>query len=291
MKIYEKIKNIREENNLTQEEFADKLGISVNAVKNYEDKEKERIPSTDILLTISRKFGVSTDYLLHDEISNRHYNDIKIGEELSLTDESIEILRGIKDTHNFNIRAESIDLSNRLDLFIKKVNLPELMVNIELLQWLSEMYNGIVIPLSGLAKEQNLIIKSIKNKDENSLKELFKKYEMLLSDLENYTNDFYKITTFYIENKIDYEKAKKHFEELKSNVLKGILSKYEGKTYLEGLSEYQNVILDIANNLINDIDLQEYKINKIIMNFTENLQSEEYDKWRGIYGSKRNNKK
>lgn len=291
MKIYEKIKNIREENNLTQEEFANRLDISLNSVKNYEDKEKGRVPTADILLKISNKFGVSTDYLLHDEITNRHYNDIKIGEELSLTDGSIEILRGIKNTHNFNIKAESIDLSNRLDLFIKKVNLPELMVNIELLQLLSEMYNGIVIPLIDLAKEQNLIFKSIKTKDEKSLKELFEKYEMLLSDLENYTNDFYKITTFYIRNKIDYELAKEHFEKLKSNAIEGILSKYIEKTYLEGLSEYQNVILDIANNLINDIELQEYRINKIIMNFTENIQAEECNKWGNIYGSKRNNKK
>lgn len=290
MKIYEKIKNLREENNLTQEEFANRLEISLNAVKNYEDKEKGRIPNTDTILKISEKFNVSTDYLLHDEITNRHYDNIKIGEELSLTDESIEILRGIKDTHNFNIKAESINLSNRLDLFIKKVNLSELIVNIELLQWLSEMYNGIVIPLTGLAKEHKSIIKSIKNKNDNSIKELFKKYELLLSDLENYTNDFYKLTTFYIENKIDYELAKKYFKKLRLNAVKGILSKDKGKTYLEGLSEYQNVILDIANNLRNDIELQEYKINKTIMNFTENLQAEEYGKWRDIYGSKRTNK-
>lgn len=287
MKFYEKIKNLREEHNLTQEAFAKRLDISLNALKNYEDKEIGRIPNSEVLQRISERFNVSTDYLLHDEITNKHYNNIKIGEELSLTDESINILRGIKNTHNINIKAESINLSNTLDLFIKNINLPELMVNIELLQLLSEMYNSIVLPLSTLATNQDFMINCIKSKNNNGLNKIFNEYAFLLNQLTNYINDFYKITPFYHTEKINCDLVNQYFEELKNNVFDGKLSKDYGKTYIEGLSEYQNSIFDIANTLSNDIQLQEYKINKIIMHFVENLQSEESRKWVDIWQYKK----
>ncbi|MDO4307227.1 MAG: helix-turn-helix transcriptional regulator [Eubacteriales bacterium] len=55
----------------TQQNMADKLGISLNAYQKYE--QAERSPSLDCLVSIADIFNVSTDYLLcRDEFIKSH---------------------------------------------------------------------------------------------------------------------------------------------------------------------------------------------------------------------------
>lgn len=58
----QKIKNLRIENNLSQQEFADKLGIAQNTVAQYESGLAN--PSLKILVKIAVLYNTSTDYLL-----------------------------------------------------------------------------------------------------------------------------------------------------------------------------------------------------------------------------------
>ena len=60
--IAEKIKMLREQNNLTQAQLAKALGISRSAVNAYE--QSISIPSTQYIVELARLFKVSTDYLL-----------------------------------------------------------------------------------------------------------------------------------------------------------------------------------------------------------------------------------
>lgn len=57
-----KLKNLRKENHITQEELAKKIGISTSMVGMYETDARK--PSYEVLLKISKCFNVSTDYLL-----------------------------------------------------------------------------------------------------------------------------------------------------------------------------------------------------------------------------------
>lgn len=66
MILADKIMNLRKQNGWSQEELADKLGISRQSVSKWESA--MTIPDLDKILKMSALFGVSTDYLLKDEI-------------------------------------------------------------------------------------------------------------------------------------------------------------------------------------------------------------------------------
>lgn len=70
----EKIAAERKKLNLTQQEFADKLGVTRQAVSRWEGD--LAFPETDTLLKMSELFGCSTDYLLKYSRGNEnHEND------------------------------------------------------------------------------------------------------------------------------------------------------------------------------------------------------------------------
>ena len=57
--LAERLIELRESNNLTQQELADKLGITRQSLSLYE--RAERTINIDVLMEISRCFNVSTD--------------------------------------------------------------------------------------------------------------------------------------------------------------------------------------------------------------------------------------
>lgn len=77
-----RIKNLRISNNMTQSEFARKLNITRSSVNAWEMGIS--LPSTTYLIEISKRFHVSTDYLLGLtdyaalDISNLNEQEVKI---------------------------------------------------------------------------------------------------------------------------------------------------------------------------------------------------------------------
>ena len=65
MKISEKIVHLRKMNGLSQEDLAEKLEVSRQAISRWEMGTAK--PDANNILQISKLFGVTTDYLLHDE--------------------------------------------------------------------------------------------------------------------------------------------------------------------------------------------------------------------------------
>ncbi len=57
-----RLREMRMQHKFTQQNMADKLGISLNAYQKYE--QAERSPSLDCLVTIADILNTSTDYLL-----------------------------------------------------------------------------------------------------------------------------------------------------------------------------------------------------------------------------------
>lgn len=66
----ERIKNLRIERRLTQQEVADALGVSKNTIYSWENG--VRSPTLDMLSTLADFFGVSADYLLGRENVPEH---------------------------------------------------------------------------------------------------------------------------------------------------------------------------------------------------------------------------
>ena len=56
-----RIREIRKDNNLTQTEFGERMGVKGNTITGYENG--TRIPSDAIILSICREFNVNEDWL------------------------------------------------------------------------------------------------------------------------------------------------------------------------------------------------------------------------------------
>lgn len=65
MKLSNKILNLRKEKGLSQEELAEKIGVSRQAVSRWEGGAAQ--PDAANLLQLSRLFQVTADYLLDDD--------------------------------------------------------------------------------------------------------------------------------------------------------------------------------------------------------------------------------
>lgn len=71
MKFSERLAQLRKEHNMTQQELAEKLGVSRGTIGMYEIGQRD--PDTETLAKIAEIFGVSTDYLLgRTDLPNVH---------------------------------------------------------------------------------------------------------------------------------------------------------------------------------------------------------------------------
>ena len=73
MILADKIINLRKKNSWSQEELAEKLGVSRQSISRYEGAQS--IPDMDKILKLSKIFGVTTDYLIKDEIEDPEFLD------------------------------------------------------------------------------------------------------------------------------------------------------------------------------------------------------------------------
>lgn len=60
--MYKRIRDLREDNDLTQSEIAKAIGVSQRAYSYYENGERTLTP--EILLKLSKYYEVSIDYIL-----------------------------------------------------------------------------------------------------------------------------------------------------------------------------------------------------------------------------------
>ena len=81
-----KLKELRNQNKMTQQQLAAQIGVSKSVISYYELQ--ERIPSPEILLKLASVFRVSTDYLLG--VSNDKVLDVS-----GLDEEDIAVLSSL----------------------------------------------------------------------------------------------------------------------------------------------------------------------------------------------------
>lgn len=73
MILADKIIKLRKKNGWSQEEIAEKMNVSRQAVSKWESAQS--IPDLEKILQLSSLFGVTTDYLLKDEIEDEEFTD------------------------------------------------------------------------------------------------------------------------------------------------------------------------------------------------------------------------
>lgn len=90
-----KIKELRKQNGLTQQQLASRIGVTKSVISFYELK--ERAPSPDTLVKLAQVFHVSTDYLL--DVQKSRTVDVS-----GLSDEDIRavqmIVERLRKKHN-----------------------------------------------------------------------------------------------------------------------------------------------------------------------------------------------
>ena len=72
MILADKITDLRKKNGWSQEELAERLGVSRQSVSKYESAQS--VPDLDKILRLASIFGVTTDYLLKDELEAEEFS-------------------------------------------------------------------------------------------------------------------------------------------------------------------------------------------------------------------------
>lgn len=70
MQLHEKIFRCRRQLGLSQEELAERIGVTRQAVSKWE--QGISVPELESLVALARIFGVTTDYLLSEETADQH---------------------------------------------------------------------------------------------------------------------------------------------------------------------------------------------------------------------------
>lgn len=86
-----RLKELRLEKKLTQQQAADAVGVSRSVISGYETE--LRLPSLDILVSLARLYGVTTDFLLC--VDNRQTVDVSglNEDEIATVSHMIDLLR------------------------------------------------------------------------------------------------------------------------------------------------------------------------------------------------------
>ncbi|WP_147564670.1 helix-turn-helix domain-containing protein [Clostridium tyrobutyricum] len=102
MSLGQRIKHLREELDLTQEELGKILNVSKPTISRYEADTNE--PNTETLKTIAKYFNVSTDYLLENtNIKNTYSSADKITKSLNDDPELTEFWDTLKDREDLKL--------------------------------------------------------------------------------------------------------------------------------------------------------------------------------------------
>lgn len=87
MILADKIINLRKKNGWSQEELAEKLGVTRQSISKYEGAQS--IPDLDKILKLSEIFGVTTDYLIKEELEEEEYAPSQTQENESENDRGV----------------------------------------------------------------------------------------------------------------------------------------------------------------------------------------------------------
>lgn len=104
----DKLKTLRKERGLSQQELAERIGVHKNAICNYE--QDKRIPTADVIYSVAILFNVSADYLLGlDRPKMLPIEGLTQKQEMILTTLAIEFRSdALKRTKKLTMRQQGI---------------------------------------------------------------------------------------------------------------------------------------------------------------------------------------
>ena len=200
-RIGQLIKNLRKDNNLTQAELAEKLGVTYQAVSKWENG--KNVPDIATLKEISNMFNLNIDDIINGEvkekakkknnyyliigifillfvfvlilsihvISNNHKNDIEIN-DISTTCEKFNVIGSLVHSNDKSyIRISNIEFCSDDDIIYKEIECILYEKNGNIINKITSCHKGYNVTLKDhlsivkLSRDDYTSICSIKNKE------------------------------------------------------------------------------------------------------------------------------
>lgn len=178
MKLSQKLRLLREEKGITQNELASTLGIGIQSVRNYEKDSLERIPNTVQLKMLKDFYNVTYEYLLDEDCENKTAELLDIGKTLKLSDDAIQTIIELQKSN-----LKSIDMTKVFNSWLECIDLSEYVIAIEEYQILNSMLETIQY-FSNIDKLYDYIANCLNNSISlNSLINTLDEKRSILNDL------------------------------------------------------------------------------------------------------------
>lgn len=256
MTFSQKIKKLRDEEGWTQEVAKDELGISISALRNYENG---RLPETDILKRFKDTYKVPYEYLLDDNCKNKSLENININSMLHLTDESILAIKSCEP------------YKDALNMLINEIGIKYFCETLAQFLKTHEMYREYYLQLYLLQDIAENIIESIKAHNEIYFKEYFDKCDIAITKLNEFfygnfnpsfnpsdsSMDCLKDTYFRLKSCL--------FEESDIDINDKILS------FSNYFKEFFDVLSDIHYNLQKSLKICDYELTERFYIFKKDI--------------------
>lgn len=97
MDINSKLKQLRKQKGINQDEAAQLLGVSLSSYQKYEREKNSVTPSLEVLIKLADFYGVTTDYLLGREPIKNPMQGLNIGVEAVDSEKFIEEYNKLPD--------------------------------------------------------------------------------------------------------------------------------------------------------------------------------------------------
>ena len=111
----ERLKELRIEYRLTQEELADKFYLNKSSISRYE--RNQQVPELDLLQKIADFFKVGVDYLLgNSDIKNPYENVQKITDSVEDDPELLEFWEVLKEREDLQLMFKQVRSLSRKDI-------------------------------------------------------------------------------------------------------------------------------------------------------------------------------
>lgn len=194
-KVGKFIKEIRIKNNLTQKEFADRLGVTFQAVSKWENG--KNIPDISLIKEISKMFNVNIDEILEGEKKERKKNNllyiisglvflviiiILIIVLSNSGNRDFEFKQISTSCNNFNITGSMAYNKDKTSLYISSVEFCGSDDN--------EIYERVACRLFEKHSDEEIEISSCKSASNITLKEYLKEVKISVDNYESSCKDF-----------------------------------------------------------------------------------------------------
>lgn len=260
MTFGEKIKQLRLDRNLTQEQASKEMGIAISSLRNYENG---RLPDTHQLKIIRNFYNVSYEYLLEDSIINKNSENIEISKILKLTDKSIEKIKNLQYFSLFQPN-DNQPIPNKIfqkyfNVLLENLDIGSITSEISSLLDMIKIYQYLNL-FSSLLYFKDYIFSCIKKKKINDLNELLSFFENKLNEESTL------IISTDLDNTLTFQNLYDSFYDIKEAIYKKDLETIENSLY-----EFNDISIELEAKAFRQIRYFQYSISEITNHFTHKL--------------------